>query len=103
MDLNGGGIRSLYFDPVLAVFVIANEINDPAGNKEAQIWTWTGNREDKPVKVATPELAALQNIEAVDSITANGTIKMLFMADEGDAKKGIHARYMMLDYKKFTQ
>lgn len=103
LDLNGGGIRSLYFDPVLAVFVIANEINDPAGNKEAQIWTWTGNREDKPVKVATPELAALQNIEAVDSITANGTIKMLFMADEGDAKKGIHARYMMLDYKKFTQ
>ncbi|MBU5616760.1 DUF3616 domain-containing protein [Psychrobacter sp. TAE2020] len=103
LDLNGGGIRSLYFDPVLAVFIIANEINDPAGNKEAQIWTWTGNRKDKPVKVDTPELAALQNIEAVDSITANGTIKMLFMADEGDAKKGIHARYMMLDYNKFSQ
>lgn len=103
LDLNGGGIRSLYFDPVLEVFVIANEINDPAGNKEAQIWTWTGNADDKPVKIDTPELAALKNIEAIDSITANGTIKMIFMADEGDAKKGIHARYMLLDYKKFTE
>ena len=102
LDLNGGGIRSLYFDPVLGMFVIANEINDPAGNKEAQIWTWTGNPTDKPLKVDTPELAALQNIEAIDSITANGTIKMIFMADEGDAKKGIHARYVLLDYKKFT-
>ncbi|ALF60011.1 DUF3616 domain-containing protein [Psychrobacter urativorans] len=103
LDLNGGGIRSLYFDPVLGMFVIANEINDPAGNKEAQIWTWTGDPKDKPAKVETPELAALKNIEAVDSITANGTIKMIFMADEGDAKKGIHARYVLLDYKKFTQ
>ena len=103
LDLNGGGIRSLYFDPVLGVFVIANEINDPAGNKEAQIWTWTGQAADKPVQVDTPELSPLKNIEAIDSITANGTIKMVFMADEGDAKKGIHARYMMLDYKKFTQ
>ncbi len=103
LDLNGGGIRSLYFDPVLGVFVIANEINDPAGNKEAQIWTWTGEAADKPIQVDTPELSPLKNIEAIDSITANGTIKMVFMADEGDAKKGIHARYMMLDYKKFTQ
>ena len=102
LDLNGGGIRSLYFDPVLSMFVIANEINDTAGNKQAQIWTWSGNPKDKPVKIDTPELAPLQNIEAVDSITINGTIKMVFMADEGDAKKAVHARYVMLDYKKFT-
>ena len=102
LDLNGGGIRSLYFDPVLSMFVIANEINDAAGNKQAQIWTWSGNSKDKPVKIDTPELDQLKNIEAVDSITVNGTIKMVFMADEGDAKKGIHARYVILDYKKFT-
>ena len=103
LDLNGGGIRSLYFDPVLGVYVIANEINDPAGNKQAQIWTWTGDVDDKPVKIDTPELDPLQNIEAIDSITANGTIKMIFMADEGDAKKGVHARYVLLDYNKFTK
>lgn len=103
LDLNGGGIRSLYFDAVLGSFVISNEINDPAGNKQAQVWTWSGNTEDQPVKVDTPELNELKNIEAIDSITANGTIKMLFMADEGDAKKGIHARYVMLDYKKITE
>ena len=102
LDLNGGGIRSLYFDPVLSMFVIANEINDTAGNKQAQIWTWSGNPKDKPVKIDTPELSPLQNIEAVDSITVNGTIKMIFMADEGDAKKAVHARYVVLDYKKFT-
>ena len=102
LDLNGGGIRSLYFDPVLSMFVIANEINDTAGNKQAQIWTWSGNHKDKPVKIDTPELSPLQNIEAVDSITVNGTIKMIFMADEGDAKKAVHARYVVLDYKKFT-
>ena len=100
LDLNGGGIRSLYFDPVLGVFVIANEVYDQAGKKQAQIWTWSGNPADKPVQVVAPELEVLENIEAIDSITANGTIKMIFMADEGDIKKGVHARYMMLDYDK---
>lgn len=99
LDLGGGGIRSLYFDAVLSQFVIANEITNAAGDNKAQIWTWSGNIKDKPVKLDAPELNALKNIEAIDSITANGTIKMLFMADEGDAKKGIHARYVMLDYK----
>jgi len=99
LDLDGGGIRSLYFDAVLSQFVIANEITNADGDKKAQIWTWSGDIDDKPVKLNAPELAALQNIEAIDSITANGTIKMIFMADEGDAKKGIHARYVMLDYK----
>lgn len=100
LDLNGGGIRSLFFDPVLGVFVIANEIYDQAGKKQAQIWTWSGNPVDKPVKIETPELNALENIEAIDLITANGTIKMVFMADEGDIKKGRHAKYVMLDYDK---
>ena len=100
LDLNGGGIRSLYFDHVLQMFVIANEVYDQVGKKQAQIWTWTGNPTDKPVQVVAPELDALENIEAIDSITANGTIKMVFMADEGDIKKGVHARYVMLDYDK---
>lgn len=99
LDLDGGGIRSLYFDAVLSQFVIANEITSADGDKKAQIWTWSGDIDDKPVKIHAPELDELKNIEAVDSITANGTIKMIFMADEGDAKKGIHARYVMLDYK----
>jgi len=100
LDLEGGGIRSLYFDAVLNEFVIANEIEDQDGKKKPKIWRWTGDVKDKPVEIVLPDLAALKNIEAIDSVNVQGKIKMVFMADEGDTTKGIHARYVMLDYEK---
>lgn len=100
LDLKGGGIRSLYFDAVLNEFVIANEIEDQDGKKKSKIWRWSGDVKDQPIEIVLPDLAALKNIEAIDSVNVQGKIKMVFMADEGDATKGIHARYVMLDYEK---
>jgi len=48
LDIDGGGIRSLNYDPVLKSYVIANEVKDENGQKFSQLWTWSGNPTDEP-------------------------------------------------------
>lgn len=103
LDIAGGGIRSLHFDKVLDKFIIANELEDEEGDKFSQIWTWSGDAQDEPVAMNLPELTDLKNIEAISTIDVDGESKLVFMADEGDAKKGIKARYVILDYDQFTK
>ena len=50
IDIDGGGIRSLNYDPVLKTYVIANEVKDENGQKFSQLWTWSGNPTDEPQK-----------------------------------------------------
>lgn len=103
LDIEGGGIRSLHFDKALDRFIIANELEDEEGDKFSQIWTWSGNAQDETIPMDLPQLLDLKNIEAISTITVDGESKLVFMADEGDAKKGVHARYVILDYEEFTK
>ena len=45
-----------------------------------------------------PNLRYLSNVEAVDSVVINGQHRLLLMGDEGDAKKNLPAKYMVVDY-----
>ena len=42
----------------------------------------------------------MTNVEAVDSVNINGQQRLLLMADEGDAKKNMTAKYMLVDYNQ---
>ena len=79
LDIKGGGIRSLNYDPVLKSFILANEVKDDDGTKFSQLWTWSGNPNDAPKAIPLPNLRYLSN-------------------DEGDAKKNLPAKYMVVDY-----
>lgn len=100
LDLKGGGIRALGHDPVLGEFVIVNEIKETSGRKVSQIWIWSGQPEDAPKPLDMPGIINLNNVESIDSVTVQGKERLLIMSDEGDAKKGVPARYMMLDYEQ---
>ena len=101
LDIDGGGIRSLNYDPVLKSYVIANEVKDENGQKFSQLWTWSGNPTDEPQKISLPNLQHITNVEAVDSITVNGKPQMILMGDEGNASQKITAKYMVVDYSQF--
>ena len=103
LDIDGGGIRSLNYDPVLKNYVIANEVKDENGQKFSQLWTWSGNPTDEPQKISLPNLQHITNVEAVDSITVNGKPHMILMGDEGNASQKITAKYMLVDYSQFSK
>ena len=100
LDIDGGGIRSINYDPVLKNYVIANEVKDENGQKFSQLWTWSGNPTDEPQKISLPNLQHVTNVEAVDSITVNGKPQMILMGDEGNASQKITAKYMLVDYSQ---
>ena len=101
LDIDGGGIRSINYDPVLKNYVIANEVKDENGQKFSQLWTWSGNPTEEPQKISLPNLQHITNVEAVDSITVNGKPQMILMGDEGNASQKITAKYMLVDYSQF--
>ena len=100
LDIDGGGIRSLNYDPVLKAYIIANEVKGDTGEKSSTLWKWSGNPKDEPKKINLPNLHHMTNVEAVDSVNINGQQRLLLMADEGDAKKNMTAKYMLVDYNQ---
>jgi hypothetical protein len=102
LELQGGGIRSLSFDPILGRFLIVNEISGHEGNLYSQLWSWSGEPDAQPEPVALPEIINLHNVESIDSITINGESRLLIMSDEGNIKKEKPAKYMLLEYGQLS-
>ncbi|MDO5639096.1 MAG: DUF3616 domain-containing protein [Neisseria sp.] len=98
LNLSGGGIRALSYDPVLDTYMIVNEIVGYEGNTYSQLWTWNGNPNSEPEPVALPDIINLNNVESIDSVTIDGESRLMIMSDEGNEKKNRPAKYMMLDY-----
>ena len=87
LDLKGGGIRALSYDPVLDSFLIVNEIEDSEGDRISQLWAWSGNVDDEPEMLSLPGLINLNNVESIDSIVFRGEPLLLLLSDEGSEKK----------------
>ncbi|WP_186343212.1 DUF3616 domain-containing protein [Allochromatium palmeri] len=102
LDLQGGGIRSLTYDPVLGRFLIVNEIPGHAGNLYSQLWSWSGENDAQPEPVALPEISNLNNVEAIDSVIVNDEARLLMMSDEGSVQKGRPAKYMLQEYEQLS-
>lgn len=102
LELQGGGIRALSYDPVLDAFLIVNELEGYEGNRFSQLWRWNGNPATQPEPIALPDIINLNNVESIDSILIDGVPRLLIMSDEGNEKKNEPARYMMLDYGQLT-
>ncbi|MCU0832905.1 MAG: DUF3616 domain-containing protein [Chromatiaceae bacterium] len=103
LDLGGGGIRGLSYDPILGSFLIVNEITGDDGKPYSQLWSWSGNPGDRPEPLALPGIVNLSNVEAVASVRINGEPRLVIMSDEGVAKKQLPAKYMLLEYTHLSR
>jgi hypothetical protein len=98
LDLNGGGIRSLEYDPRLNAYLIINEIDGEDGKKHSLLWLWSGNKDKNPIQVRSDKITGLKNIESIAPITINGMDQLLLVSDDGNLIKDKPAHYMLLGY-----
>ena len=100
LDLSGGGIRSLHYDDRLKAYLIANEVDFGGGPKQSQIWYWKGGRNDQPLALALPHIAAMENIEAITSVATEGVSRILLLSDDGSRRQKRPAQYTFVDYEE---
>lgn len=97
LDLHGGGIRSLHYDDRLQGYLIANEVNFGGGPKQSQLWFWAGEKQ-QPILLILPDIAELENIEAISAVSAGGERNILLMSDDGSRKNKRPAHYSVIGY-----
>ncbi len=102
LDLQGGGIRSLDYDPVLDVYLMANEIKDEDGKNYSQLWSWTGELDEEPKQIDLPSIISLKNVESIAPLVINGESRLLIVSDDGNIKKNRPAKYIMLEYDQLS-
>ncbi len=99
LDLQGGGIRSLFYDQKLQGYLIANEVNFGGGPKQSVLWFWGGDKTQNPVTLMLPEIENMENIEAISAVKVSGRERILLMSDDGSRKKKRGAHYILIDYE----
>lgn len=98
LDLDGGGIRSLFYDQHLQAYLIANEVKNAGGKWRSQLWLWNGKSAHKPQPLDIPVVQTLKNIEAITSVKVDGVDKLMLLSDDGNRKKKRPAHYIILEY-----
>ena len=98
LGLEGGGIRSLNFDPVLDTYLLVNEVRNANGVYHPRLWSWSGAPDDMPEEMFLPGLIDLKNVESVNSVTVNGRSRLLITSDDGNVAERRPATYMLLEH-----
>ena len=104
LDLQGGGIRAISYDPKLKGYLLTNEIRTLGNNniKHSQISFWDGHPNHKPNPINLPSVINMNNVEGISPITIGGESKILLISDNGNLKKNRPANYLLLDYHQLT-
>ena len=103
LDLEGGGIRSLAYDPVKDLYLMVNEARGADGKNHFQLWSWTGAFDEQPTRVELRGMTGLENVESIAPVIINGESKLLIVSDDGDIKMHRQAKYMLLEYEQLWQ
>jgi len=101
LNLDGGGIRALSFDPVLNAFIIVNEVETAAGDDVSQLWAWNGKPDGAASRLTLPGIINLNNVESIDSVELRGERRLILMSDEG-VEGQRPAKYLVLDYDQIS-
>jgi hypothetical protein len=104
LDLNGGGIRAMSFDPRLDGYLITNDIftskND--NEKHSQVSFWDGNPDHQPNLIKLPGLINMSNVEGIAPVSINNEPRILLVSDNGDIKQNRPADYLYLEYHQLS-
>lgn len=102
LDLKGGGIRSLDYDPKLGGYLMTNESDKGLGKKKSQLWLWSGKADAEPQPIKLPDMINLKNVESIAPVSVNGESRLLLLSDDGKAKKNKGAHYLLLEYDQLS-
>ncbi len=102
LDLDGGGIRAMYFDQKLGGFLIANEIKSAQGKLRSAFWFWNGTAVQSPYRISIKGMDNIKNIEGITLVNIDGAPCILIVSDDGKARKHKGAHYAILRYDQFV-
>ncbi len=97
IDLHGGGIRAMSYNPRFDGYLISNEITGLGehAKKHSQLLFWDGD-----VKHGVYHLlqTGLDNIEGITDVQVNQHHRLLLVSDNGRKNKNRSASYLVLEY-----
>lgn len=95
LDLDGGGIRALSYDPHLGGFLIISK----KPGESPRLWIWNGDAGAKPERIRIPGILDLRQAEGVTPVKRDGHSEgILIVSDDGKITDSIPGHYLFLRY-----
>jgi hypothetical protein len=99
LDLAGGGIRSMSYDPYLDGFLIISR----KPNKSFKLWLWSGDADESPKRIRIPGIKNLRQSEGVTPVVVDGRpAGILIVSDDGMGLKRKPGHYLFLRYEQLV-
>ena len=99
LDLDGGGIRGICYDPHLGGFLIISR----KLNKSFKLWLWSGDADKRPKRIKIPDIKNLRQAEGVTPVVLNGRPEgILIVSDDGMGLKRKPGHYLFLRYDQLV-
>jgi len=99
LDLDGGGIRAICYDPHLGGFLIISR----KLNKSFKLWLWSGDADKRPKRIKIPDIKNLRQAEGVTPVVLNGRPEgILIVSDDGMGLKRKPGHYLFLRYDQLV-
>lgn len=95
LDLKGGGIRALSYDPYLDGYLIISR----KPGKSFKLWVWDGAPDSSPRRIRAAGVKNLRQAEGVTPVTLNNDPQgILIVSDDGDGTRKKPGHYVFLRY-----
>lgn len=99
LDLAGGGIRAMSYDPHLDGFLIISR----KPNKSFKLWLWSGDADESPKRLRTPGIKNLRRSEGITPVVLDGRpAGILIVSDDGMGLKRKPGHYLFLRYEQLV-
>jgi len=96
LDLAGGGIRAMCYDPHLGGFLIVSR----KPKKSFKLWLWSGDADESPQRLRIPGIKNLRQAEGVTPVRQDGRpAGVLIVSDDGMGLKRKPGHYIYLRYE----
>jgi hypothetical protein len=99
LDLAGGGIRAISYDPHLDGFLIISR----KPNKSFKLWLWSGDADESPQRLRIPDIKNLRQAEGVTPVLLDDRpAGILIVSDDGVGVKHKPGHYIFLRYEQLV-
>lgn len=99
LDLKGGGIRALSYDPYLAGYLIVSR----KPGKAFKLWLWDGEPGSAPQRIKAAGIKDLRQAEGITPVRLNDEPRgILIVSDDGNGAQGKPGHYLFLSYEQIA-
>jgi hypothetical protein len=99
LDLKGGGIRALSYDPYLGGYLIVSR----RPGKAFKLWFWDGVRGSKPRRIRVANIKDLRQAEGITPVRLHDNPQgILIVSDDGDEERGRPGHYVFVSYEQIA-